>query len=96
MDGIPYNGDPKLSNSEIETIDVLKDAASAAIYGTRGSGGVILITTKQGKAGTMKVGIDSYYGVQQITSGVALTKRQLPNIWCILPSLFMILIPLDH
>ncbi|WP_297086563.1 TonB-dependent receptor [uncultured Draconibacterium sp.] len=69
VDGIPYDGDPKLSNSEIETIDVLKDAASAAIYGTRGSGGVILITTKQGKAGTMKVGVDSYYGIQDITSG---------------------------
>lgn len=69
VDGIPYDGDPKLSNSEIETIDVLKDAASAAIYGTRGSGGVILITTKQGKEGTMKVGIDSYYGIQDITSG---------------------------
>lgn len=68
VDGIPYDGDPKLSNSEIETIDVLKDAASAAIYGTRGAGGVILITTKQGKAGRMKVGVDSYYGIQNITS----------------------------
>ena len=72
VDGIPYDGDPKLSNSEIETIDVLKDAASAAIYGTRGSGGVILITTKHGNAGQMKVSLDSYYGVQSITSGIPL------------------------
>ncbi|WP_245949463.1 SusC/RagA family TonB-linked outer membrane protein [Echinicola strongylocentroti] len=72
VDGIPYNGDPKLSMNEIESIDILKDAASAAIYGTRGAGGVILITTKQGKAGVMKVGLDSYYGVQKITSDVPL------------------------
>lgn len=70
VDGIPYSGDPKLSISEIETIDVLKDAASASIYGTRGSGGVILITTKKGKIGQMKVSLDGYYGIQKITSGV--------------------------
>ncbi|PWJ57178.1 TonB-linked SusC/RagA family outer membrane protein [Dyadobacter jejuensis] len=74
VDGIPYWGDPKLSISEIATIDVLKDAASASIYGTRGSGGVILITTKQGKAGTMKVDLDGYYGIQNITSGVPRTN----------------------
>lgn len=69
VDGVPYPGDPKLSMNEIESIDVLKDAASASIYGTRGSGGVILITTKHGKEGVMKIGIDSYMGVQNITSG---------------------------
>ena len=74
VDGIPYASDPKLSISEIETIDVLKDAASASIYGTRGSGGVILITTKQGKSGAMKVNLDSYYGIQKITSGVPRTN----------------------
>ncbi len=72
VDGIPFNGDPRLSMNEIEKIDVLKDAASAAVYGTRGSGGVILITTKRGKAGLMKVGVDSYVGFQDITSGVPL------------------------
>ncbi|MEM6841316.1 MAG: TonB-dependent receptor [Bacteroidota bacterium] len=72
VDGIPFNGDPKLSINEIETIDVLKDAASAAVYGTRGAGGVILITTKRGKAGQMKIGLDSYVGFQNITSDVPL------------------------
>ncbi|BDD02290.1 TonB-dependent receptor [Persicobacter psychrovividus] len=72
VDGIPQDTDPRLSNNEIESIDVLKDAASAAIYGTRGAGGVILITTKKGKAGTMRVGMDSYYGIQKITSGIEL------------------------
>ena len=72
VDGIPYDGDPKLSINEIETIDVLKDAASAAIYGTRGAGGVILITTKKGKMGQMSIKVDSYYGIQSITSGTPL------------------------
>lgn len=74
VDGIPYSSDPKLSMNEIETIDVLKDAASAAIYGTRGSGGVILITTKQGKIGQMKISVDGYYGIQSITSGTELVN----------------------
>ena len=47
VDGIPFDTDPGLSISEIETIDVLKDAASTAIYGVRGASGVILITTKK-------------------------------------------------
>lgn len=72
VDGIPQDGDPRLSSSEIQTIDILKDAASCAIYGTRGAAGVILITTKQGKAGEMKVSVNSYYGVQNITSGIEL------------------------
>ena len=72
VDGIPYNGDPRLSINEIEKIDVLKDAASASVYGTRGAGGVILITTKRGKEGQMKIGVDSYVGFQKITSGISL------------------------
>ena len=72
VDGIPQSGNPGLSNNEIASIDILKDAASAAIYGTRGAGGVILITTKQGEKGKMKVSLDGYYGVQKITSGLHL------------------------
>ncbi|MGA9639651.1 SusC/RagA family TonB-linked outer membrane protein [Flavobacterium sp.] len=68
VDGIPFDGDPKLSNSEIESIEVLKDVSSASIYGVRAAGGVILITTKQGKKGTMAIRINSEYGVQHITS----------------------------
>ena len=76
VDGIPQSGDPGLSSSEIESIDVLKDAASAAIYGTRGAGGVILITTKEGKTDQMRVTLDGYYGVQKITSGLELMNAQ--------------------
>ncbi|MFI3249186.1 MAG: TonB-dependent receptor [Rikenellaceae bacterium] len=79
VDGIPYDGDPGLSPNEIESLDILKDAASAAIYGTRGSGGVILITTKKGSEGTMKVDVDVNYGVQMITSRLYMTNAQQYN-----------------
>ncbi len=57
--GIDY-----LNPSDIESIEVLKDAASAAIYGARSSAGVILVTTKKGKAGTMRVNYTGYRGIQ--------------------------------
>lgn len=52
-----------LNQSDIESIEVLKDAASAAIYGTRAASGVILVTTKRGKAGDMKINYNGFYGV---------------------------------
>lgn len=66
VDGVPQEGNPNLSSNEIATIDILKDAASCAIYGTRGAAGVILITTKQGQSGKMKVSLDATYGFQEI------------------------------
>ena len=63
-----------MSPNEIESIDVLKDAASAAIYGTRGAGGVILVTTKSGKEGEMRISVDANYGIQKITSGLDLVN----------------------
>ena len=74
VDGVTYIDNPNITPQEIESIEVLKDGASAAIYGSRASGGVILITTKKGKEGSMNVSLDSYYGVQQITSGIALAN----------------------
>ncbi|AWG22808.1 hypothetical protein FFWV33_15365 [Flavobacterium faecale] len=68
VDGIPFDSDPGLSNSEIESVEVLKDVSSASIYGVRAAGGVILITTKQGKKGSMTVRVNSEYGIQHITS----------------------------
>ena len=53
--------------SDIETLTVLKDAASASIYGARAANGVILITTKKGKSGKLKVDYDFYTGVQEAT-----------------------------
>ncbi|GAA0554627.1 TonB-dependent receptor [Chitinophaga japonensis] len=54
-----------LNQYDIESIEVLKDAASQAIYGARAAAGVILITTKRGKAGTLKVNYNGYYGISE-------------------------------
>lgn len=68
VDGIPQEDNPNISSNEIASIDILKDAASASIYGSRGAAGVILITTKEGKQGKMKVAFDATYGVQSIAT----------------------------
>ncbi len=72
VDGIPFQGTPNIAPEQIESVEVLKDGASAAIYGVRASNGVILITTKKGEAGKMKVDFTAYKGVQNITSGTPL------------------------
>ncbi len=65
IDGI--GGDiSSLNPSDIESIDVLKDAASAAIYGAQAANGVVLITTKKGKEGKSQISFDAYYGVQSV------------------------------
>ena len=56
VDGVPYDGEiSAISTSDIESMTVLKDAASNALYGARGANGVILITTKKGKAGVQRI-----------------------------------------
>lgn len=57
-----------LNPQDIESVTVLKDAAAAAIYGARASGGVILVTTKKGQAGKIRVSYDGYVGVQDATT----------------------------
>ncbi len=64
IDGVPGGSIEYLSPNDIESIDVLKDAASSAIYGARASNGVILVTTKKGKAGHVQVSFDGYLGWQ--------------------------------
>ncbi len=64
VDGFPVGSIEYLNPSDIERIDVLKDAASAAIYGARGANGVILITTKTGKRSGSSLTYDGYYGTQ--------------------------------
>lgn len=64
VDGIPYDGDISAINTQdIESMTVLKDAASAALYGSRGANGVILITTKRGKTSEAVVNFDARVGV---------------------------------
>ena len=65
VDGVPIGGGiDYLSQGDIESIEVLKDAASASIYGARAANGVILVTTKTGSIGQMEVNYNAYYGVQ--------------------------------
>ena len=66
VDGIPIDngGIDYLNAADIESIEVLKDAASAAIYGARAASGVILVTTKKGKSGNMQVSYNAYFGTQ--------------------------------
>lgn len=61
IDGIPGSYS-QLNPSDIESVDVLKDASSTAIYGSAGANGVVLITTKRGKEGKTSVNIDAYHG----------------------------------
>jgi TonB-dependent SusC/RagA subfamily outer membrane receptor len=64
VDGYPLNSADDFNNinpADIETIQVLKDAAAAAIYGSRGGNGIIIVTTKRGKAGTTKFNFTPTY-----------------------------------
>ncbi|MBK8636467.1 MAG: TonB-dependent receptor [Saprospiraceae bacterium] len=64
VDGVPQGALNNIDPKDIESIEVLKDAASAAIYGSRAANGVVLITTKTGKAGKVQINFDTYYGTQ--------------------------------
>lgn len=64
--GPSINALASLNPSDIESIEVLKDASATAIYGSRGANGVVLITTKKGKAGQNTLTYDAYYGTQQV------------------------------
>ncbi|GGH28633.1 SusC/RagA family TonB-linked outer membrane protein [Sphingobacterium alkalisoli] len=67
VDGMPYYGGP-INPNDIETVDILKDAAAAAIYGAQASSGVIVITTKSGKIGAPRLNVDFYKGWQNATN----------------------------
>ena len=66
VDGIPVDNLNSLNPSDIESIEVLKDASSSAIYGSRGANGVVLVTTKKGKEGKIKVEFSANVGLQQL------------------------------
>lgn len=64
VDGMPYDGDmDNINPSDIESVTVLKDAASSALYGARGANGVILVTTKKGETGEARIKFDAKAGV---------------------------------
>ena len=62
VDGIAYGTDIDINPNDVESIEVLKDASTTAIYGSRGANGVILVTTKKGKEGKTKVDFNAYWG----------------------------------
>ncbi|MFQ3172948.1 MAG: TonB-linked SusC/RagA family outer membrane protein [Polaribacter sp.] len=66
VDGFPIGNISILNNSDIESIEILKDASATAIYGSRGANGVVLLTTKQGKSGKMNIDFDSSYSSQSL------------------------------
>ena len=78
VDGYPASEDVYINPGDIESIDILKDAASAAIYGSRGASGVVLITTKRGKEGERaKI---KCYGCNDVLEGVAIMKMEKVDV----------------
>lgn len=66
VDGVPMDNLSGINPADIQSIEVLKDAASAAIYGSRGSNGVVMVTTKKGKSGKPQISFNAQYGIQQM------------------------------
>jgi TonB-linked SusC/RagA family outer membrane protein len=75
IDGIPAGGLNQINNNDIESIEILKDASAAAIYGSRAANGVILVTTKKGKIGLPQVSVNSYIGIQTAWKQLDLLNR---------------------
>ncbi|HLN74454.1 MAG TPA: TonB-dependent receptor [Prolixibacteraceae bacterium] len=77
IDGVPTKSNmSQLNPNDIESISVLKDASSAAIYGARGANGVIIITTKRGKSGEPKITFDARYGMSEASNQYDLLNTQ--------------------
>ncbi|MGA0557916.1 SusC/RagA family TonB-linked outer membrane protein [Larkinella sp. VNQ87] len=73
IDGMIADANPTINTNDIESIQVLKDASAAAIYGSRAANGVIIITTKQGKEGPVRISFSGKYGIQQVAKRWDLT-----------------------
>jgi TonB-linked SusC/RagA family outer membrane protein len=78
VDGFPLSGSNPtvLNNADIENIEILKDASATAIYGSRGANGVVLITTKRGKAGKTKVDFETSYSSQMLRKKLDMMNAQ--------------------
>lgn len=76
VDGVPTYDINGLSPNDIESLQVLKDAASAAIYGARASSGVMVITTKRGKSPNAQVTLDAYYGIRTMRNKLDLLNAE--------------------
>jgi TonB-linked SusC/RagA family outer membrane protein len=76
VDGIPMTDISAYSPNDIESISVLKDAASASIYGTRAANGVVVVTTKKGRAGKSRIDFNTYYGTSTTTRKLDVLNAQ--------------------
>jgi len=76
VDGVIVDNITNININDIASMDVLKDAASQAIYGSRAANGVILVTTKAGYVGKMRVNLDSYVGFRSMTSKVEMADAR--------------------
>ena len=78
IDGVPTTSQSNLNPNDIESLQILKDASAASIYGSRAGNGVIIITTKKGKLGKPKINYSTFYGIQRAEkSPEALNAREL-------------------
>src|SRR5699024_7119343 len=76
VDGMPVDNINNISPTDIKSIDFLKDASSAAIYGLRAANGVIIVTTKSGSEGPAQFSVDSYTGVTTVLNKVEMANAQ--------------------
>jgi TonB-dependent starch-binding outer membrane protein SusC len=76
IDGYPIGDLNTINPMDVESIEILKDASATAIYGSRGSNGVIIVTTKRGKDGQSSVDFESYYGVQNVRRKIPLLNSR--------------------
>lgn len=79
IDGVPGADFRLVSPDDIVSIDVLKDASAAAIYGTRAANGVIMITTKRGKSGSTEISYNAYAGVEKIANSIKMMNASQLN-----------------
>ncbi|WP_264534924.1 SusC/RagA family TonB-linked outer membrane protein [Flavobacterium sp. N1736] len=76
VDGFPVNNINDISSSDIDTMTILKDASSTAIYGSRGAYGVVIVTTKKGKDGKISVNYNMFYGMKKIAKTIGVTSPE--------------------
>lgn len=76
VDGLPGVDPNSLSPGDIESVEILKDASAASIYGTRAANGVVLITTKKGQSGTAQISYNTYTGIQDVPNIVEVLNAQ--------------------
>ncbi|MBN2165792.1 MAG: SusC/RagA family TonB-linked outer membrane protein [Marinilabiliaceae bacterium] len=81
VDGFPVESISDIPSSDIQSIDVLKDASSTAIYGSRGANGVVIVTTKSGVEGKMSVSYNAFYGVKKIAKTLDVLDAEDYVMW---------------